>query len=116
MPHRLKTIPELVSEIRPKMRCLSAIEARQEISENQGLFIDVREPAEVTHDPAIGSINIPRGIIEMQMLERYPNPDVPIYIHCATGARATLAAEQLTRLGYQQVTIITCTLESICAR
>tara|TARA_R110002049_G_scaffold297446_1_gene486399 strand:+ start:412 stop:762 length:351 start_codon:yes stop_codon:yes gene_type:complete len=115
MTASLKTIPELVAEIRLNMRCLSAAEARKEITKNHGLFIDVREPAEVAESPAPGSINIPRGIIEMRILEQHPDPNVPIYIHCATGARASLAAEQLSRLGYKQVTCITCGLEGVCA-
>jgi len=115
MTNTLKTIPELVAEIRPTMRCLSAADARKEITKNHGLFIDVREPTEVAENPAPGSINIPRGVIEMRILEQHPDPDMPIYIHCATGARATLAAEQLKRLGYEHVSIITCDLESICS-
>ena len=115
MTHKLKTIPELVAEIRPSMRCVSALEATKEMSKNNGLFIDVREPTEVAEHPAPSSINIPRGVIEMKILEQHPDPAMPIYIHCATGARATLAAEQLQRLGYQKVTVITCDLESMCA-
>ncbi len=114
MSGSLKTIPELIAKIRPNMRCLSVAEARNEIEENHGLLIDVREPTEVAENPAPGSINIPRGVIEMRILEQHPDPNMPIYIHCATGARATLAAEQLTRLGYLHATIITCDLESIC--
>tara|TARA_R110001592_G_scaffold288331_4_gene557353 strand:+ start:11528 stop:11878 length:351 start_codon:yes stop_codon:yes gene_type:complete len=115
MTNSLRTIPELIAEIRPSMKCLSAAAAHKEIAENFGLFIDVREPAEVAENPVPGSINMPRGVIEMRILEQHPDPNIPIYLHCATGARATLAAEQLQRLGYQHVTIITCDLESICA-
>lgn len=111
----LKTIPDLIADIRPTMRCLSAAEAKKEMAGNQHLFIDVREPTEVAEHPVNGSINIPRGVIEMTMLAQHPAPDMAIYVHCATGARATLAAEQLKRLGYLHVTIITCDLESICA-
>lgn len=114
MSQTLKTIPELVAEIRSTLRCLSAQEAKEEITKNQGVLIDVREPAEVAEKPVLGSTNIPRGVLEMKMLEQHSEPNMPIYIHCATGARATLAAEQLKRLGYQQVTIITCDLDSIC--
>ncbi len=114
MSQTLKTIPELVAEIRSTMRCLSAQEAKAELTDNQGLLIDVRELAEVAEKPVLGSTNIPRGVLEMKMLEQHCEPNMPIYIHCATGARATLAAEQLKRLGYQQVTIITCDLDSIC--
>jgi rhodanese-related sulfurtransferase len=110
----LKTIPQLISAIRPGIHCISALEANSEINENSGLLIDVREPAEVTQQATTRSINIPRGVLEMKMIELYPNPETPIYIHCATGARATLSAEQLIRIGYSKVSIITCDLETIC--
>ena len=38
----------------------------------------------------------------------------PIYLHCATGGRATLAAEQLQRIGYNKVTVISCKAENVC--
>ena len=115
MADSLKTIPELVAEIRQNMRCLSAAEAKKEMSQSHSLFIDVREPAEVAENPSPGSVNIPRGIIEMKILEQQVDKNVPIYIHCATGARASLATEQLLRIGYKQVTCITCGLEGVCA-
>lgn len=111
--NRLKTIIELIQEIRPNIRCIDVKTARQETQSNQGIIIDVREPAEVTNTPTPNAINIPRGIIEMKMTELYPNPEQAIYVHCATGARATLAAEQLKRLGYSNINIITCDLETI---
>ena len=39
----------------------------------------------------------------------------PIYLHCASGARATLGAEALTRVGYENVTVITCDANQICS-
>ncbi|MGB2708812.1 MAG: rhodanese-like domain-containing protein, partial [Pseudoalteromonas nigrifaciens] len=37
----------------------------------------------------------------------------PIYLHCASAARATLGAEALTRVGYENVTVITCKAEKV---
>lgn len=109
----LKTIPELIAEMRPDFRCLTAEFAMIEVQRNNGVVIDVRESAEVAESPTAQSINIPRGMLEMKMLSMYPDADLPIYIHCATGARATLAAEQLRRLGYAQISIITCDLQAV---
>ena len=113
--NNLKTIPDLIKEIRPLLRCISLESALKELRSNNGVIIDVREPSEVLESPSPNSINIPRGIIEMKMTELYPNPEQAIYVHCATGARATLSAEQLKRLGYQNVNVITCDLETIRA-
>jgi len=111
----LKTIPQLIQEIRPNIRCLSAAEAKVERDENKGLLVDVREPAEAAERPTSGSINIPRGVLEMKLSQSHPNPETTIYVHCATGARASLSAEQLIRIGYTNVTVITCNLETICS-
>ena len=111
----LKSIPELIAEARTELRCLEAALAVAEAKERSGVIIDVREPAEVQQSPAPDSVNMPRGILEMKVLEHVLEADIPLYIHCASGVRATLAAEQLQRLGYEQVTVITCPVDQVCA-
>jgi len=85
-----------------------------EQQENNGLLLDVREPAEVNAKPATNSINIPRGVLEMKLLEMCQDATKPIYIHCASGARATLSAIQLQRLGFENVNVITCGIDDVC--
>jgi rhodanese-related sulfurtransferase len=50
----------------------------------------------------------------MKISETVSASDHPIFLHCATGGRATLAAEQLVRMGYTEVTVITCPIDVIC--
>ena len=109
----LKTIPELLHEAAAHVRCISAALAATEQKENKGLLIDVREPAEHQIKPAVGAINIPRGLVEMKLMEIEKDPNRPIYLHCATSARAILAAEQLARVGYRNVSVITCDVDTI---
>ncbi len=110
----LKTIPALLPEIRQSIQCISATDGLNQCKAEQGILVDVREPAEFAQKSASNSINIPRGVLEMKMLELYPNAKQPIYIHCATGVRSSLAAEQLVRLGYENVWAITCKLNEVC--
>ena len=110
----LMTVPELIAQVREELRLLDAATALPECEEKKGVLIDVREPAEVLAKTSPGSINIPRGVLEMMVLEKIKEASQPIYIHCASGARATLAAEQLNRLGYNDVTVITCTIDTVC--
>jgi rhodanese-related sulfurtransferase len=112
----LKPLPELIAAARANLRCLDAESAMQEIVGNNGTIIDVREPVEVSAQPAPHSINIPRGILEMKVMDIIPDADQPLYVHCATGGRATLAAEQLLRLGYRQVSVITCPIDVVSAQ
>ena len=111
----LKPIPQLVQEIRSTVRCVTAQEAQEEILlSGRGVIIDVREAVEVSDRPTPLSVSIPRGVLEMKAATLYPDPHEVIYVHCASGARATLAAEQLVRLGYTQVSIITCDIIAVC--
>jgi len=110
----LMTVPELLTQVRAELRLLDAASALPECEQKKGVLIDVREPAEVQAKTSPGSINIPRGVLEMMVLEKIKEASQPIYIHCASGARATLAAEQLHRVGYSDVTVITCPIDTVC--
>ena len=98
----LKTVPDLVAEARAELRCVDAATAMKEIEENNGTIVDVRELVEVHNLTAPRSLHIPRGILEMKIGEVIPDENHPIYLHCATGGRATLAAQQLVKMGYNQ--------------
>ena len=104
----LTSIPDLLKILTPKKRRIDAAQAKQELEQNKGLLIDGREPAEHANVAAVGAINIPRGLLEMKLMEIEKDAARPIYLHCASGARATLGAEALTRVGYENVTVITC--------
>jgi rhodanese-related sulfurtransferase len=111
--YMLKTIPELISEVRRSIQTTSAKDAYL-LPQKSSLFIDVREPQEVTDSPVLNSINVPRGILEMSITNHTTDENQHIYLHCATGGRASLAAEQLRRLGYKNVWAIICPHNDVC--
>jgi len=110
----LLSIPELLCQLQDKITKVTADEAKVLLQQESSLLIDVREPAEYAEKSAKGSINIPRGVLEMKMLTLYPDENKTIVIHCATSARASLSAEQLQRVGYKSVYVIACKLDTIC--
>ena len=110
----LQSIPSLVQEIQTGLRCITAEQAMREIAIGDGVLIDVREAVEVAAQPAPRSIPISRGVLEMKVSMQFTDAHQPIYLHCASGARATLGAEQLQRLGYQRVSVITCGIDEVC--
>jgi rhodanese-related sulfurtransferase len=111
----LKTIPEVIAQARQSLNIINAAEAAKKCENDNGIIIDVREPAEFAEKSANNTVNIPRGLLEMKMLQMHPDENLSIFIHCATGARATFAAEQLNRVGYKNVWVITSTLDDICS-
>lgn len=113
----LISIPDLMTEVRKDLRLISIKAAKDEMAKlDHAVLLDVREPQEVIEQPVIGAVNIPRGVLEMQSVQRFSDSETPIYIHCATGIRASLAAEQLQRVGYTHVSVITCDLETLCGQ
>ena len=109
----LKTIKERLSDIAHPLRKVTAREACLECEKNSGKIIDVRESEECKNAPSDIAMNIPRGVLEMQALEKFKDADTPLYVHCASGVRAQLAAEQLMNLGYNNVSVITCDIKEI---
>ncbi|WP_339140742.1 rhodanese-like domain-containing protein [Pseudoalteromonas galatheae] len=104
---------DVLKTVKPNQRCIDAVQAKSEIAQNNGLVIDVREPAEHSQKAANGAVNIPRGLLEFKLPELEKDADRPIYLHCAAGSRAIFAAEQLTRIGYTNVSVITCKAEVV---
>ena len=78
---------------------------------NGALLIDIREPSEYAAGHVKGTINIPRGLLEFQIWKKmgYPktvNMKTKIYLQCATGGRATLAAADMKRIGFKNATAV----------
>ena len=109
----LKTLALLLQQTTQNVQLITAQKAAQDRSQNNGLLIDVRESAEHFASPAVGAINIPRGVLEMKILEIEKDPQRAIYLHCASSLRATLAAEQLARMGYTNVNVISCNMGEV---
>lgn len=95
------------------LRTVTAEQAFNELENNGGTLIDVREAAEANEQPVRSALHIPRGVLEMKALEQFKDASTPLYIHCASGVRAKLAAEQLTKLGYENISVVTCSVPTI---
>ena len=111
----LKSVEELMSELSGKVRVVDAATALRESRGNGGIIIDVREHNEVDVKTAQGTHHVPRGMLEFQLPKLCPDHQHPVYLHCASGGRARLAVEQLQRIGYNNVTAISCSFAEICA-
>ena len=67
------------------------------------LIIDVREPEEFAQGAIPGARLIPRGQLEGAIGEHVTDSETPVVLYCAVGERSALAAQSLSRLGYQNV-------------
>lgn len=76
----------------------------KKIIDNGGMIIDTREETEFAQGHADGAELLPvDDITEGSAAWVIPDKDMPIITYCRTGARAILAAERLSELGYTKV-------------
>jgi len=68
----------------------------------QALLIDVRSYAEYMQGHLPGAHCLPLPKLDVMIHELAPDPQTPLIVYCASGARAELALGQLQRLGYRQ--------------
>ena len=84
---------------------ISAEKARSLLNQKKiDLVLDVRTKAErdvFGYFP--GSIHIPAGSLDQEVIRKYPNKDVNILVYCNTCQRARFATETLKRFGFKNV-------------
>jgi rhodanese-related sulfurtransferase len=66
-------------------------------------LVDVREESEFAKDHLPSAIHIGKGIIERDIEERLPDTSATIVLYCGGGYRSALAADNLRKMGYQNV-------------
>jgi phage shock protein E len=67
------------------------------------VIIDVRENDEFLQGHISGAINVSRGVLERKVRNIVPDPLSLILLYCSCGNRSALAADNLQKMGYQNV-------------
>ncbi len=98
-----KEFESLVLEIMPKIREISVDETVKKRESYEAILIDVREDNEWNAGHAKGAIHIGRGVIERDIVWQFPDKDTVMILYCGGGYRSALAAENLQKMGYENV-------------
>ena len=109
MFHNRKSTKELLVEANSEVEQISAAEAIELISDENTVFIDVRETGETDQGVVPGAVHAPRG-----MLEFYVDPESPMHkdvfaedkkfvFYCGSGGRSALSAVAVQRMGLEPV-------------
>lgn len=83
-------------------RNIDAKEARNQISINQAVLIDVRSEVEYNSGHIEGALNIPLDELDMTV-KAHVTTNTPVIVYCQSGVRSKQAAEKLIKLGYNDV-------------
>lgn len=96
---------QLVAEAKKEIKEIDPAELRrmQQAGENFKL-IDVREPDEVAQGAIAGAVPLPRGLLEYKIDTITTNKNEKIVCYCGGGGRSALAAQNLQRMGFKNVT------------
>jgi rhodanese-related sulfurtransferase len=94
----------LCQDAKSRIREISVEEVRQKLDAGENFhFIDVREDHEWNQDHAAGATHLGRGILERDIIQSVPDQTAEIVLYCGGGYRSALAADNLQKMGYQNV-------------
>ncbi len=102
----MTTAQELITAAKAAGNCLTAEQAAARAHESGVLVLDIREPAEHEASAIPVAVHIPRGVLEFKITEACDDKSREIVIHCGGGGRASLAAQSLKSMGYENVHIV----------
>lgn len=92
----------IVNDAKSRIKECDVTEARERV-DNGAVLIDVREDNEFAAGHAQGAIHLGRGIIERDIIGRFPDKTAELILYCGGGFRSALAADMLNKMGYTNV-------------
>jgi rhodanese-related sulfurtransferase len=97
-----KEFEELVDEAKKHIREVSVADTMKRMEVGAKL-IDVREDNEWERGHVKGAVHLGRGILERDIIEKFPDKNTELILYCGGGFRSALSAENLHRMGYPNV-------------
>lgn len=95
---------KIVDDARSRIRECDIHEVYRRLKQgDQFHFVDVREDNEWDKGHATGAIHIGRGVIERDIESIIPDKSAEIVLYCGGGYRSALAADNLQKMGYSNV-------------
>lgn len=99
-----KTWRDFVADAKSRIREISQQEFREWFDESKDMVIlDVREANDHAHSRIEGAINIPRGVVELEIEDTVPDKHKTIVAYCGGGGRSAMVADVLQQMGYDNV-------------
>lgn len=105
MSDKTSRFNDVVSEAKRRVKEVTAAEVQARLGRGDALnVIDVREESEWTQGHARNAIHLSKGVIERDIEKRFPASDTELVLYCGGGSRSALAADNLQKMGYHNVT------------
>ena len=99
-----KGFTDLVADAKKKITEISPTDAAAKAkSSSDVVIVDVREKDEFDENHIPDAVHMSRGMLELEMEDKFPDRNTTIICHCGGGGRSALAAESLQKMGYKNV-------------
>jgi rhodanese-related sulfurtransferase len=99
-----KGFQDLVADAKKKITEISPTDAAAKAkSTSDAVIVDVREKDEFDESHIPDAVHMSRGMVELEVEDKFPDRDTTIICHCGGGGRSALAAESLQKMGYKNV-------------
>ena len=93
---------KITAEAKSRVKEISVEQALERVRAGAQL-IDVREDAEWADGRAAGAEHIGRGVIERDIVGKFPDKRAELILYCGGGYRSAMAADNLQKMGYANV-------------
>lgn len=93
---------KIAEDARSRIKEISVAETIEKV-DSGAVLIDVREDNEWENGHADGAVHIGRGVIERDIVGKFPDKNAEIILYCGGGYRSALAADNLQKMGYKNV-------------
>src|SRR3984893_12348864 len=98
-----KGFQELVADAKKKITEISPTDAASKSKSRAAAIVDVREKDEWDEEHIPDAVQMSRGMLELEIEDKFPDRNMTIICHCGGGGRSALAAESLEKMGYKNV-------------
>src|SRR5207302_7127900 len=95
---------KIVDDAKTRVRETNEEEVKKRLDRGDKFtLVDVREESEFAKDHLPGAIHLGKGVIERDVEARVPDLKTEMILYCGGGFRSALAADNLQKMGYQNV-------------
>jgi rhodanese-related sulfurtransferase len=94
---------KLVADAKKNITEISPTDAAAKLKSGGAVIVDVREQDEWDEEHIPDAIHMSRGMLELEVEEKIPDPTTMVICHCGGGGRSALATESLQKMGYKNV-------------
>lgn len=95
---------KLIHDAQPRVKEITIDQLRSRLAANpQAILMDVREDHEWQKGRAAQAVHLGKGILERDLEQKFPDPDVEIIMYCGGGYRSVLTADAAQKIGYRNV-------------